>query len=101
MEIVVVAAIVAISFGTAATWLLATRLPERWLEKSASEGRYAHLGMEARTADETDARRVQARTETRRVRRARVRARLQTAARMMRAMRPAALRHGRGRTARP
>lgn len=101
MEFVLVAAIVAVSFGAAATWLLATRLPERWLDKSASEGRYAHLGLENERAAETDPRREQARIETRRVRRSRVRARLQGAARMMRALRPATARHDRDRTARP
>ncbi|CAG9254457.1 hypothetical protein [Paraburkholderia unamae] len=101
MELVVVAAIVAVSFGAAATWLLATRLPERWLEKNASEGRYAHLGMQEASTDEADTRRIQARNDTRRVRRERVRARLQTAARMMRALRPAATRQGRGPAARP
>jgi hypothetical protein len=101
MEFVVVAAIIAVSFGAAATWLLATRLPESWLEKSASEGRYAHLSAQEDPADETDPRRMQARVDTRRVRRARVRARLQSAARMMRALRTAAARDSRGNTARP
>jgi hypothetical protein len=101
MGLVVVVAIVAVSFGVAATWLLATRLPEHWHEKSASEGRYAHLGEQPDLADLSDPRRMQARTDVRRVRRARVRARLQTAARMMRAWRPASSRDDRGNTARP
>jgi hypothetical protein len=101
MEFVVVAAVIAVSLGAAATWLLATHLPERWLEKGANEGRYAHLGMEEDPAEEADPRRMQARADTRRVRRARVRARLQSAARMMRAWRTAAARDGRGNTARP
>ncbi|MCP3717245.1 hypothetical protein [Paraburkholderia sp. CNPSo 3281] len=101
MEFVVVAAIVAVSFGAAATWLLATRLPERWLEKSASEGRYAHLGLENERAAEADLRREQARIDTRRVRRSRVRARIQGAARMMRALRPASASRDHDRTARP
>ena len=101
MEFVVVAAIVAVSFGAAATWLLATRLPERWLDKSASHGRYADLGLENERAAEADPRREQARIDTRRVRRSRVRARLQSAARMMRAFRPVTTRHDHDRTARP
>ncbi|WP_028204849.1 hypothetical protein [Paraburkholderia nodosa] len=101
MEFVVVAAIVAVSFGAAATWLLATRLPERWLEKSAGEGRYAHLGLENERAAEADLRREQARIDTRRVRRSRVRARIQGAARMMRAFRPASASRDHDRTARP
>ncbi|MCP3707642.1 hypothetical protein M3I54_11690 [Paraburkholderia sp. CNPSo 3274] len=101
MEFVVVAAIVAVSFGAAATWLLATRLPERWLDTSASEGRYAHLGLEDERAAEADPRREQARIDTRRVRRSRVRARLQSAAQMMRALRPATTRRDQDRTARP
>ncbi|WP_321914258.1 MULTISPECIES: hypothetical protein [unclassified Paraburkholderia] len=101
MEFVVVAAIIAVSFGAAATWLLATRLPERWLDKSASEGRYAHLGLDSERAAETDPRREQTRVDMRRVRRARVRARLQGAARMMRALRAATARHDHDRTARP
>jgi hypothetical protein len=100
MEIVVVAAIVAVGFGAAATWLLATRLPERWLEKSASNGRFAHLAAEE---DEADAKppRMQAHPDARHVRRAQVRARLHAAAGMMRALRPAAARRSRGHTARP
>ncbi|MCP3721799.1 hypothetical protein M3I53_01445 [Paraburkholderia sp. CNPSo 3272] len=69
MEFVVVAAIVAVSFGAAATWLLATRLPERWLDKSASEGRYAHLGLQNERSADADPRLDQARIDTRRVRR--------------------------------
>jgi len=101
MEFVVVAAVVAVSFGAAATWLIATRLPEHWLDKSASDGRYAHLGLENERAAETDPRRDQARIDTRRVRRSRVRARLQSAARMMRALRPATAHSDHDRTARP
>ncbi|WP_322032990.1 hypothetical protein [Paraburkholderia sp. J76] len=100
MEFVAVAAIVAVSFGAAATWLLATR-PEHWLDKSASNGRYAHLGLQNGQDAEPDPRRDQARVDARRVRRARVRARLQGAARVMRALRPAAARHGHDRPARP
>ncbi|MEX3946765.1 hypothetical protein AB4Y40_03245 [Paraburkholderia sp. EG287B] len=101
MEFVVVAAIVAVSLGAAATWLLATRLPEHWLDKSASEGRYAHLGLENERSAEADPRRDQACIDTRRVRRSRVRARLQSAARLMRALRPASARRDHDRTARP
>ncbi|CAD6535806.1 hypothetical protein LMG27952_03071 [Paraburkholderia hiiakae] len=101
MEFVLVAAIVAVSFGAAATWLLATLLPERWLDKNASEGRYAHLGLESERTAETDPRREQARADTRRVRRSRVRARLQGAARMMRALRPVTAPRDHDRTARP
>ena len=103
MEFVVVAAIIAVSFGAAATWLLATRLPERWLDKSASEGRYACLGLENERAAEADPRREQARIDTQRVRRSRVRARLQGAARVMRVLRAATARHDHDhdRTARP
>ncbi|QGZ54878.1 hypothetical protein [Paraburkholderia acidiphila] len=101
MEFVVVAAIIAVSFGAAATWLLATRLPERWLDKSASEGRYAGLGLENERAAKADPRREQARIDTRRVRRSRARARLQGAARVMRALRAATARHDHDRTARP
>jgi pimeloyl-ACP methyl ester carboxylesterase len=100
MEIVVVAAIVAVSFGAAATWLLATRLPERWLEKSAGSGRYAHLAAEENEADDPAPPRMQAHPDARHVRRARMRARLNTAARMMRALRPVAARRSRGHTAR-
>ncbi|WP_322046869.1 hypothetical protein [Paraburkholderia sp. J67] len=75
MEIVVIAAIVAVSFGAAATWLIATRLPAEWIERSAAEGRYAALS-ETALPEEADPRRMQARTDSRRVRRARVRASL-------------------------
>lgn len=87
MEFVVITAIVAVSFGAAATWLLATRLPEGWLERSASEGRYAHLGIDETQLDEADPRRMQARTDTRRVRRAPARRHLQHATQMMHALR--------------
>ncbi|WP_322101947.1 hypothetical protein [Paraburkholderia sp. J41] len=87
MEIVVVAAIIAVSFGAAATWLLATRLPASWLEHSANEGRYAHLGVDDTAPEEADSRRAQARTEVRRVRRARARWHFQRAAQMMRTLR--------------
>jgi pimeloyl-ACP methyl ester carboxylesterase len=101
MEIVVVAAIVAVSFGAAATWLLATRLPERWLEKSASNGRFAHLAAQETEVGDAKPPRMQAHPDARHVRRARVRARLNAAAGMMRALRPAAARRSRGHTARP
>ncbi|QGZ61674.1 hypothetical protein [Paraburkholderia acidisoli] len=91
MEFVVVTAIVAVSFGAAATWLLATRLPESWLERSASEGRYAHLGIDETQPDEAEPPRMQARTDARRVRRANARRQIQRAAQMMRTLRQ---RHG-------
>lgn len=87
METVVVAAIIAVSFGAAATWLLATRLPESWLESSTREGRYAHLGAEDPQPDDTDPRRMQARNDARRVRRGRARRSIQSAAQMMRTLR--------------
>lgn len=73
MEIVVIAAIVAVGFGTAATWMIATRLPAEWIERGQHEGRYGSL-TETDIPGETDPRRQQARTDTRRVRRSRVRA---------------------------
>jgi hypothetical protein len=73
MEIVVIAAIVAVGFGATATWLIATRLPVDWIERGQNEGRYGSLA-EATFPDEQDPRRQQARTDTRRVRRSRVRA---------------------------
>ncbi|WP_213295085.1 hypothetical protein [Paraburkholderia sacchari] len=73
MEIVVIAAIIAVGFGAAATWLIATRLPAEWIERSQTEGRYAALSTD--DADEAlDLPRMQAHTDARRVRRARVRA---------------------------
>ncbi len=73
MEIIVIAAIVAVGFGATATWLIATRLPAGWIERAQTEGRYGSLA-EAAFPDEEDPRRQQARTDTRRVRRSRVRA---------------------------
>jgi hypothetical protein len=73
MEIVVIAALVAVGFGAAATWLIATRLPAEWIERAQHEGRYAAL-IDNAVPQETDLRRQQARTDTRRVRRARIRA---------------------------
>jgi hypothetical protein len=73
MEIVVIAALVAVGFGAAATWLIATRLPVEWMERGQNEGRFAALVDTAFTR-ESDLRREQARTDTRRVRRARIRA---------------------------
>ncbi|NLP63995.1 hypothetical protein [Paraburkholderia sacchari] len=73
MEIVVIAAIIAVGFGAAATWLIATRLPAEWIERGQTEGRYAALS--TGDADEAlDLPRMQARTDARRVRRARGRA---------------------------
>jgi hypothetical protein len=78
MEFVVIAALIAVSFGVAATWLIATRLPAEWIERGQHEGRYASLSMpttaSSSTSSEIDSRRVQARTDTRRVRRSRFRA---------------------------
>ncbi|CAG9195525.1 conserved hypothetical protein [Paraburkholderia tropica] len=76
MEFVVIAALVAVSFGVAATWLIATRLPAEWIERGQHEGRYASLSMSSAPSpsSEIDAHRAQARTDTRRVRRARFRA---------------------------
>lgn len=77
MEFVVIAALIAVSFGVAATWLIATRLPAEWIERGQHEGRYASLSMPttaSSTSSEIDSRRVQARTDTRRVRRSRFRA---------------------------
>lgn len=79
MEIVVIAAIIAVGFGAAATWLIATRLPAEWIERSQTEGRYAALSTADDIAEAPDPRRMQARADSRRVRRARVRA-LPTAA---------------------
>ena len=85
MEIVVVTAIIAVGFGATATWLIATRLPAEWIERGRTEGRYAALAAEDEPVEEPDPRRAQARTDSRRVRRARVRA-LPTAA-LMRTLR--------------
>ncbi|CAB3779129.1 hypothetical protein LMG28688_00735 [Paraburkholderia caffeinitolerans] len=74
MEIVVIAAIIAVGFGAAATWLIATRLPAEWIERGQTEGRYAALSTADDTNEAPDPHRVQARTDSRRVRRARVRA---------------------------
>ncbi|WP_321841224.1 hypothetical protein [Paraburkholderia bannensis] len=73
MEFVVIAAIVAVGFGATATWMIATRLPAEWIERGQNAGRYSSLA-EIELPDETDPRRDQARTDTRRVRRSRVRA---------------------------
>ncbi|MFD1555957.1 hypothetical protein ACFSHT_10015 [Paraburkholderia silviterrae] len=76
MPVVVSVAIIAVGFGAAATWLIATRLPAEWVERGRNDGRYAALSAadELVEVPETDPRRVQARTHSRRVRRARVRA---------------------------
>ncbi|QBQ97380.1 hypothetical protein [Paraburkholderia pallida] len=76
MSVVISVAIIAVAFGAAATWLIATRLPVEWIERGRNDGRYAALSAadEPIEAPETDPRRVQARTHARRVRRARVRA---------------------------
>ncbi|CAM2187418.1 conserved hypothetical protein [Paraburkholderia sacchari] len=73
MEIVVIAAIIAVGFGAAATWLIATRLPAGWIERGQTEGRYAALSTDD-PEEALDLPRMQARTDARRVRRARVRA---------------------------
>lgn len=73
MEIVVIAAIVAVGLGATATWLIATRLPAEWIERNQSEGRFGSL-IESDIAEEADPRRQQARTDGRRVRRSRTRA---------------------------
>lgn len=82
MEIVVIAAIVAMAFGAAATWLIATRLPSEWIERGQTEGRYAALSAADDAIEEPD---PHARTDSRRVRRARVRA--SPAAALMRTLR--------------
>lgn len=74
MEVVVIATIIAVSFGATATWLIATRLPAEWIEHGRAEGRYAALAAEEEPTEEPDPRRTQARTDSRRIRRARVRA---------------------------
>jgi len=77
MEIVVITAIFAVGFGAAATWLIATRLPAEWIERGRTEGRYAALSVTDETmesVEEPDPRRVHARTDSRRVRRSRMRA---------------------------
>ncbi|MDR3096395.1 MAG: hypothetical protein LBV73_04880 [Paraburkholderia sp.] len=74
MEIVVSAALIAVGFGAAATWLIATRLPAEWIERSRTDGRYAALSTTDGAIEEPDPRGAQARIYTRRVRRARVRA---------------------------
>jgi hypothetical protein len=73
MEIVVIAAIVAVGFGAAATWLIATRLPLEWMERGQNEGRFASP-IDTAGPRESDFRRQQAGMDTRRVRRARIRA---------------------------
>jgi hypothetical protein len=76
MELVVIATIVALGFGAAATWLIATRLPAEWIERTQTGNRYGSLAEATAPSvpNEADARRMQARTDTRRIRRARVRA---------------------------
>ncbi|MFX1761866.1 hypothetical protein PWP93_04570 [Paraburkholderia sp. A1RI-2L] len=74
MEIVVIAAIVAMGFGAAVTWLIATRLPAEWIERGQTEGRYAALSTTDDTEEAPELPRMQAHTDARRVRRARVRA---------------------------
>lgn len=85
MGVVVISAIIAVGFGAAATWLIATRLPTEWVERGRNEGRYAAFSVDEETPEEPDARRMQARTDSRRVRRARVRA--SPAATLMRTLR--------------
>ncbi|WP_321815790.1 MULTISPECIES: hypothetical protein [unclassified Paraburkholderia] len=76
MELVVIATIVALGFGAAATWLIATRLNVDWIERTQADSRYGSLvdATAPSVPTESDARRLQARTDTRRIRRARIRA---------------------------